>query len=138
MLLAIGLMLDYSIEISEELLEAFEQASQVERSLVSLERCDAFTKLARENYEDEKLRESKYNLSDTSWPSNGKMTFENFSIKYRDDCDLALKNFNLEINPGEKIGIIGRTGIGKSSLTLPLFSVIEAFKGKIDRWGKYS
>ena len=129
---AIGLMLDYSIEISEELLEAFEQASQVERSLVSLERCDAFTKLPSENYEDEKLKESKYNLSDTSWPSNGKLTFENFSIKYRDDCDLALKNINLEINPGEKIGIIGRTGSGKSSLTLSLFRVIEAFEGKID------
>ena len=129
---AIGLMLDYSIEISEELLEAFEQASQVERSLVSLERCDAFTKLPSENYEDEKLKESKYNLSDTSWPSNGKLTFENFSIKYRDDCDLALKNINLEINPGEKIGIIGRTGSGKSSLTLSLFRIIEAFEGKID------
>ena len=129
---AIGLMLDYSIEISEELLEAFEQASQVERSLVSLERCDAFTKLPSENYEDEKLKEQKYNLSDTSWPSNGKVTFENFSIKYRDNCDLALKNINLEINPGEKIGIIGRTGSGKSSLTLSLFRIIEAFEGKID------
>ena len=129
---AIGLMLDYSIEISEQLLEAFEQASQVERSLVSLERCDAFTKLPSENYEDEKLKESKYSLSDTSWPSNGKVAFENFSIKYRDDCDLALKNINLEINPGEKIGIIGRTGSGKSSLTLSLFRVIEAFEGKIE------
>ena len=129
---AIGLMLDYSIEISEELLEAFEQASQVERSLVSLERCDAFTKLPSENYEDEKLKEQKYNLSDTSWPSNGKVTFENFSIKYRDNCDLALKNINLEINPGEKIGIIGRTGSGKSSLTLSIFRIIEAFEGKID------
>ena len=129
---AIGLMLDYSIEISEQLLEAFEQASQVERSLVSLERCDAFTKLPSENYEDEKLQESNYSLSDTSWPSNGKVAFENFSIKYRDDCDLALKNINLEINPGEKVGIIGRTGSGKSSLTLSLFRVIEAFEGKIE------
>ena len=128
---AIGLMLDYSIEISEELLEAFEQASQVERSLVSLERCDVFTKLPEENYEDEKLNQPKYSLSDSSWPSSGKMNFENFSIKYRDDCDLALKNINLIINPGEKIGIIGRTGSGKSSLTLSLFRIIEAFEGKI-------
>ena len=128
---AIGLMLDYSIEISEELLEAFEQASQVERSLVSLERCDAYTKLPSENYEDEKLNQPKYSLSDSSWPSNGKMGFENFSIKYRDECDLALQNINLEINSGEKIGIIGRTGSGKSSLTLSLFRIIEAFDGKI-------
>ena len=129
---AIGLMLDYSIEISEALLEAFEQASQVERSLVSLERCDVFTKLPSENYDDEKLNIPKYSLSDKSWPSNGKVAFDNFSIKYRDDCDLALKNINLEINPGEKIGIIGRTGSGKSSLTLSLFRIIEALEGKID------
>ena len=129
---AIGLMLDYSIEISEQLLEAFEQASQVERSLVSLERCDVFTKLPSENYEDEKLNLTKYSLSDKSWPSKGNLAIENFSIKYRDDCDLALKNINLEINPGEKIGIIGRTGSGKSSLTISLFRIIEAFEGKID------
>ena len=129
---AIGLMLDYSIEISEELLEAFEQASQVERSLVSLERCDTFTRLPSENYEDEKLKEPKYNLSDKSWPSDGKVLFNNFSLKYRDDCDLALKNINLEINPGEKIGIVGRTGGGKSSLVLALFRIIEASEGKIE------
>ena len=124
-------MLDYSIEISEALLEAFEQASQVERSLVSLERCDAFTRLPSEDYQDEKLIEKKYNLSDISWPNEGKVIFDNFSIKYRDDCDLALKNINLEINPGEKIGIIGRTGSGKSSLTLSLFRIIEALEGNI-------
>ena len=58
--------------------------------------------------------------------------FENFSIKYRNDCNLALKNINIEINPGEKIGIVGRTGSGKSSLTLSLFRIIEAFNGKIE------
>ena len=129
---AIGLMLDYSIEISEELLEGFEQASQVEKSLVSLERCDTYTKLPSENYKDEKLTERKYDLSDKSWPDEGKIIFENFSIKYRNDCDLALNNINLEINSGEKIGIIGRTGSGKSSLTLSLFRIIEAFQGKIE------
>ena len=129
---AIGLMLDYSIEISEQLLEAFEQATQVEKSLVSLERCDTYTKLESENYEDEKLNEKIYDLSDKTWPSEGRVKFENFSIKYRKDCDLALKNINIEINPGEKIGIIGRTGSGKSSLTLSLFRIIEAFEGKIE------
>ena len=52
-------------------------------------------------------------------------------MKYRKECDLALKNINIELNPGEKIGVIGRTGSGKSSLTLSLFRIIEAFEGKI-------
>ena len=129
---AIGIMLDYSIEISEELLEAFEQATQVEKSLVSLERCDAYMKLPSENYEDGKLKEKIYELSDKSWPSEGRIKFEDFSIKYRTDCNLSLKKINIELNPGEKIGIIGRTGSGKSSLTLSLFRIIEAFEGKIE------
>ena len=129
---AIGIMLDYSIEVSEELLEAFEQATQVEKSLVSLERCDAYMKLPSENYEDGKLKEKIYELSDKSWPSEGRIKFEDFSIKYRTDCNLSLKKINIELNPGEKIGIIGRTGSGKSSLTLSLFRIIEAFEGKIE------
>ena len=128
----IGIMLDYSMVISENLLEAFEQATQVEKSLVSFERCEAYMKLPCENYENEKLKEKIYELSDKTWPSEGKIKFENFSMKYRNDCNLALKNINIELNPGEKIGVIGRTGSGKSSLSLSLFRIIEAFNGKIE------
>ena len=127
----IGIMLDYSIEFSEELLEAFEQATQVEKSLISLERCDAFIHLPSENYENEKLKEKKYDLSDESWPDKGKVIFNHYSMKYREDCDLALRDINITINPGEKIGIVGRTGSGKSSLALSLFRIIEAFEGNI-------
>jgi ABC-type multidrug transport system fused ATPase/permease subunit len=129
---AVGLMLEYSIEFSEELLEAFEQATQVEKSLVSYERCDAFRHLPCERYENIKAKIKNYDLIDKSWPNQGKVVFDNFSMKYRDNCDLALHDINIEINPGEKIGIIGRTGSGKSSLTLSLFRIIEAFDGKIE------
>jgi len=95
----IGIMLDYSMVISENLLEAFEQATQVEKSLVSFERCEAYMKLPCENYENEKLKEKIYELSDKTWPSEGKIKFENFSMKYRNDCNLALKNINIELNP---------------------------------------
>ena len=127
----VGIMLDYAIEFSEELLEAFEQSTQVEKSLISLERCDAFRHLPCEKYENEKLNEKENDLSEKSWPREGKVIFDKYSMKYRDDCDLALKDICIEINPGEKIGIIGRTGSGKSSLTLSLFRIIEATKGTI-------
>ncbi|KAJ2105532.1 ABC transporter C member 13 [Coemansia sp. RSA 922] len=47
------------------------------------------------------------------WPSNGKIEFRDFSMKYGEDLGFALKNVNLKINPGEKIGIVGRTGAEK-------------------------
>ena len=128
----VGIMLDYSSDFSEELLEVFEQGTHVEKSLISLERCDAYTKIQSENYEDEKIEKNKiYSLEDKSWPNEGKVIYENYSMKYRPNCDLALKNINININSGEKIGIVGRTGSGKSSLTLSLFRIVEAFKGKI-------
>ncbi len=128
----VGIMLDYSSDFSEQLLEVFEQGTHVEKSLISLERCDTYSKIPSEKYEDEKLSTKKiYSLSDKSWPVEGKVNYENYSMKYRPNCDLALKDVNIEINPGEKIGIVGRTGSGKSSLTLSLFRIVEAFSGKI-------
>ncbi|KAJ2038546.1 ATP-binding cassette glutathione S-conjugate transporter ycf1 [Coemansia sp. S3946] len=59
------------------------------------------------------------------WPSNGKIEFRDFSMKYGADLGYALKNVNLTINPGEKIGIVGRTGAGKSSLAKVLFRLIH-------------
>ncbi len=128
---AVGLMLEYSIEFSEELLKAFEQSTQVEKSLVSFERCDAFRHLPCEKYESDQTEDKTYDLNDNTWPNEGKVVFDHFSMKYRDNCDLALRDINIQINPKEKIGIIGRTGSGKSSLTLSLFRIIEAYSGSI-------
>ncbi|KAJ2490206.1 Canalicular multispecific organic anion transporter 2 [Coemansia sp. RSA 2050] len=59
------------------------------------------------------------------WPPNGKIEFRDFSMKYGAHLDYALRNINLTINPGEKIGIVGRTGAGKSSLAKVLFRLIH-------------
>ncbi|KAJ2094323.1 hypothetical protein GGI09_005469 [Coemansia sp. S100] len=59
------------------------------------------------------------------WPPHGKIEFRDFSMKYGADLNYALKNVNLTINPGEKIGIVGRTGAGKSSLAKVLFRLIH-------------
>ena len=66
-----------------------------------------------------------------SWPSKGAVEFKDYSTRYRPGLDLVLKNINLQIKAREKIGVVGRTGAGKSSLTLALFRIIEAASGKI-------
>ncbi|KAJ1665969.1 Canalicular multispecific organic anion transporter 1 [Coemansia sp. RSA 1646] len=69
----------------------------------------------------------------SNWPSAGKVEFRNFSMKYRDDLEYALKDINLTIKPGEKIGIVGRTGAGKSSLSRAIFRLVnrDTCKGSI-------
>lgn len=65
------------------------------------------------------------------WPSKGNIVFSNYSVKYREELDWVLNELNINILQGEKIGIVGRTGAGKSSLTLGLFRMLEFNSGDI-------
>ncbi len=65
------------------------------------------------------------------WPEKGKIIFENFSVKYRKNLKKVLKKINLEISPGEKVGIIGRTGAGKSTINNAILRILEAYEGRI-------
>jgi ABC-type multidrug transport system fused ATPase/permease subunit len=66
-----------------------------------------------------------------NWPSQGRIQFINYSCKYRPETEIVLKKLNIDINGGEKIGVVGKSGSGKSTLALALFRVIEAYQGKI-------
>ncbi|KAJ2513334.1 hypothetical protein H4217_006398 [Coemansia sp. RSA 1939] len=75
--------------------------------------------------EREKLVEDNALVPEKNWPSDGKIEFNNFSMKYHQDLEYVLKNINLTINPGERIGIVGRTGAGKTSLARSLFQLVD-------------
>ncbi|KAJ2694550.1 ATP-binding cassette glutathione S-conjugate transporter ycf1 [Coemansia sp. RSA 1285] len=77
------------------------------------------------NLEHEKLVEDNALVPEKNWPSDGKIEFNNFSMKYHQDLEYVLKNINLTINPGERIGIVGRTGAGKTSLARSLFQLVD-------------
>ncbi|KAJ2087988.1 hypothetical protein IW138_004585 [Coemansia sp. RSA 986] len=72
----------------------------------------------------EKLCTDDAEIPEQDWPSLGKIEFNNFSMKYRQDLEYALKEINLAIKPGEKVGIVGRTGAGKTSLARCLFRLV--------------
>ena len=57
--------------------------------------------------------------------------FDDYATRYRDGMDLVLRGVSFRIMPEQKVGIVGRTGAGKSSLTLSLFRIIEAARGSI-------
>ena len=65
------------------------------------------------------------------WPTNGEIAFDCFEMRYRRDLDAVLKEISFKVNACEKVGIVGRTGAGKSSLTLSLFRIIESNVGSI-------
>ncbi|KAF0689252.1 hypothetical protein As57867_019216, partial [Aphanomyces stellatus] len=68
------------------------------------------------------------------WPTTGDIQFDNMAFRYKANDPLVLKDVNVHIHSGEKIGIVGRTGAGKSSLTMALFRINELASGciKID------
>ena len=66
------------------------------------------------------------------WPHQGKVSFKDVSLRYRPKTALVLKDLTFEIEPGQKIGICGRTGAGKSTIALTLSRIIELEKGTIE------
>ena len=103
--------------------------SQIEVAMVSLERCEAVTEIKGEKIP---IKDEEIKIIKGKWPNNGKIEFINFSAKYRPFTPIILKKLNLVINPGEKVGIVGRTGSGKSSIVLSLSRIIEGYQGKIE------
>eukprot|EP00750_Incisomonas_marina_P008481 INCI15489.3.p1 GENE.INCI15489.3~~INCI15489.3.p1 ORF type:complete len:1480 (-),score=235.88 INCI15489.3:489-4928(-) len=73
------------------------------------------------------------------WPSQdspGAIEFNCYSTRYRDGLPLVLKNVSFSVASGESVGIVGRTGSGKSSLTMALYRIIEGVEGSINIDGK--
>ncbi len=68
---------------------------------------------------------------DQSWPSSGLMAFDNVSLRYRDGLPLVLRSLSFTIKPKFKVGIVGRTGSGKSTIMLALFRMVELAEGRI-------
>lgn len=122
----IGLSLSYALQITQSLNWIVRMTVEVETNIVSVERIKEYSEL-----KSEAPAVIESSRPAPNWPTHGDIKFENYSTRYRPELELVLKNINIHINPQEKIGIVGRTGAGKSSLTLALFRIIEAARGRI-------
>ncbi|XP_071454824.1 multidrug resistance-associated protein 1 isoform X2 [Hetaerina americana] len=122
----VGLSVSYALQITQTLNWLVRMTSDVETNIVAVERIKEY---------GETEKEAPWEIQSTEpppeWPSEGKVEFRNFQVRYREGLDLVLKGINCTVNGGEKVGIVGRTGAGKSSLTLALFRIIESAGGNI-------
>ncbi|KAF9165612.1 Multidrug resistance-associated protein 1 [Actinomortierella ambigua] len=117
-----GLALTYALNITWQTSYLVEAFCEYQNQLVSVERIKTYAELQSEAPHD---LDSDKSLPD-QWPQRGHVEFRNYSTRYREGLELVVKNISFQVQPGEKIGIVGRTGAGKSSLTLALFRIIEA------------
>ncbi|KAK9485960.1 P-loop containing nucleoside triphosphate hydrolase protein [Lipomyces starkeyi] len=123
----VGLAMSYALQITQSLSWIVRMTVEVEVNTVSVERILEYSRLPSEAPAIIPNRRPP-----AAWPTAGELVFEHYSTRYRQGLDLVLKDISLHIKPREKVGIVGRTGAGKSSLTLALFRMIEPVEGHID------
>uniref|UniRef100_A0A3Q3G8I0 ATP-binding cassette, sub-family C (CFTR/MRP), member 9 n=1 Tax=Kryptolebias marmoratus TaxID=37003 RepID=A0A3Q3G8I0_KRYMA len=123
----VGLGLTYALTVTNYLNWVVRNLADLEVQMAAVKKVNSFLGTESENYEGS---------MDTSpvpenWPQDGEIKIQNLCVRY--DCSLkpVLKHVNAYIKPGQKVGICGRTGSGKSSLSLAFFNMVDIFEGKI-------
>lgn len=121
-----GLMMTAWIATDITIFYYFVLLNEINEKFISLERLMDYLGIPSERKGTIKNNELNHN-----WPVNGSIIFNNFSTRYREGLDLVVKDLNVTIKNGEKIGVCGRTGAGKSTIILSILRVLEATQGNI-------
>ncbi|XP_026918631.1 ATP-binding cassette sub-family C member 2 isoform X7 [Acinonyx jubatus] len=120
-----GFVLSNALNITQTLNWLVRMTSEVETNIVAVERINEYIKVENEAPWVTDKRPPP------GWPSKGEIQFNNYQLRYRPELDLILKGITCDIKSMEKVGVVGRTGAGKSSLTNALFRILEAAGGQI-------
>ncbi|XP_061690972.1 ATP-binding cassette sub-family C member 5 isoform X1 [Syngnathoides biaculeatus] len=122
-----GLAISYAVQLTGLFQFTVRLLTETEARFTSVERINHYIK----SLESEAPCKSPSNAPPLSWPEQGEIRFHNVDMRYRDGLPLVLKGLSFSVQPEEAIGIVGRTGSGKSSLGLALFRLVELAKGSI-------
>ncbi|KDO28325.1 hypothetical protein SPRG_06375 [Saprolegnia parasitica CBS 223.65] len=121
----VGVSLSYAFQITRNLNLSVTTVSELETDMVSIERLVAYAQLPPEADLASTL------ALPTSWPHAGAVTFTNVQLRYRPGLPLVLNGVSFSIRAREKVGVVGRTGAGKSSLVVALLRLVEVEGGHI-------
>ncbi|KAK7049860.1 hypothetical protein VNI00_005290 [Paramarasmius palmivorus] len=122
----IGVVISYALSITAVFSEMINTFAENEQNMNAAERLLVYTTLSPEKDEGQ----AKH-VPDSAWPSRGEIVFSNVEFAYREGLPLVLKGVTFRVNSGEKIGIVGRTGAGKTSIIQALFRIAGLHGGSI-------
>ncbi|XP_075974237.1 multidrug resistance-associated protein 1-like [Anticarsia gemmatalis] len=120
-----GLSISYTLEITQTLSWLVQTTSEIETNIVAVERMKEYA---------ETEPEAEWTVGAgprASWPETGAVQLEGLTLAYRSGAEPVLRDVTCTVAPRDKLGIVGRTGAGKSTLTLGLFRIVEAVGGRI-------
>ncbi|KNC48738.1 ABC transporter C family member 1 [Thecamonas trahens ATCC 50062] len=123
----VGLTIAYTLRITDSLNWTVRMATQAEVESNSVERIMHYTL----NVDSEPPAVVHEYRAPPGWPHRGAVEFNNVTMRYRPDLEPALRDCSFRIDPGTKVGVVGRTGAGKSSLILCIFRLVELSEGNI-------
>ncbi|NXJ75494.1 MRP7 protein, partial [Trogon melanurus] len=121
----VGLALSYALSVTNLLSGLISSFTMTETMMVSVERTEEYTTDIPMEPQDKLVQVA------ADWPSQGLVEFQQVILAYRAGLPNALDGVTFTIYPGEKVGIVGRTGSGKSTLFLALFRMLELKSGRI-------
>ncbi|KFP68816.1 Multidrug resistance-associated protein 7 [Cariama cristata] len=121
----VGLALSYALSVTNLLSGLISSFTVTETMMVSVERTEEYTTDIPMEPQDKLVQVA------ADWPSQGLVEFQQVVLAYRAGLPNALDGVSFTIYPGEKVGIVGRTGSGKSTLFLALFRMLELKSGRI-------
>lgn len=121
---AVGLMLAYAVKVTATLSLGVRSSSSLENDLGAVERIIHFL-------DTTPTEKTEGFACPVDWPSSGQVTFKNVTVRYRPDLAPAIEAISFSVRPGEHIGIVGRTGAGKSTLVNSIFRLVELAEGSI-------
>ena len=127
----VGVALIQCLQLSGVFQYSIRQAAEVESLMTSVERISQFSQLDSEEPSRSSQKDPKRPPPE-NWPSQGRITMTDVQLRYADELPLALNGITACIEPGSVVGIVGRTGSGKSTLIKAFFRLVELCGGKIE------